>query len=77
MARTHPSVGALVVNVILVLPSPYHTKRGGEEGRKCREKVDVKEAIATRRVHTSVLLCMHAHHLHDYNNDNPNPNDDN
>ena len=48
MVSTHPSVGALVANVILVLPSPYHTKREGEEGRKCREKVNVKEAIAIR-----------------------------
>ena len=42
MVSTHPSIGALVVNIILVLPSPYHTKRGGEEGRKCREEVDMK-----------------------------------
>ena len=57
MVRTHPSIGALVANVILVLPSPYHTKRGGEEGRRCREQVDVKEAIATRQVHTYFCAC--------------------
>ena len=42
MVSTHPSIGALVVNIILVFPSPYYTKRGGEEGRKCREEVDMK-----------------------------------